>query len=76
MDIKSAICMANNDKDTKHIRHISRTVHFVRNGEKSKMHNIDWWEAGLQLVEIATKNIGDNNSNPRMIYIMVRIDNW
>ena len=32
LDSKSAMCMANNVKDTKHTRHISRRIHFVRNG--------------------------------------------
>ena len=32
LDSKSAICMANNVKDTKHTRHISRRMNFVRNG--------------------------------------------
>ena len=68
------VCMANNGKDTKHTRHITRRVHFVRNGEKLKMHNNDWCEGGLQLAEIETKNVGDNELNPRMRYIMVRID--
>ena len=31
-DSKSALCMAKNDKDTKHTRHIARRMHFVRNG--------------------------------------------
>ena len=35
-DSKSSICMANNGKDTKHIRHIARRMHFVRNGENSR----------------------------------------
>ena len=34
LDSKSAMCMANNCKDTKHTRHIARRMHFVRNGEK------------------------------------------
>ena len=33
LDNKSAMRMAKNDKDTKHTRHISRRVHFVRSGE-------------------------------------------
>ena len=37
LDSKSAMCMAKNGKDTKHTRHISRIIHFVRNGEKCKM---------------------------------------
>ena len=39
---KSDVCMAKNVKDTKHTSHISRTVHFVRNGENCKMQKIDW----------------------------------
>ena len=34
LDSKSDICMANNVKDTKHTRHISRRMHFVSNGER------------------------------------------
>ena len=41
LDSKSAMCMAKNGKDTKHTRHIARRMHFVRNGEKCKMHKID-----------------------------------
>ena len=32
LDSKSSVCMADNGEDTKHTRHISRRVHFVRNG--------------------------------------------
>ena len=42
LDSKSAMCMAKNGKDTKHTRHIARIMHFVSNGEKCKMHKIDW----------------------------------
>ena len=40
LDSKSAMCMAKNGKDTKHTIHIVRIMHFVRNGEKCKMHKI------------------------------------
>ena len=42
LDSKSAMCMAKNGKDTKHNRYITRIMHFVRNGEKCKMHKIYW----------------------------------
>ena len=32
LDRKPAMCMATNGRDTKHTRHISRRMHFVRNG--------------------------------------------
>ena len=49
--------MAKNGKDTKHTRHIARSMHFVRNGENNKMQKIDWCEGGLQLADIGTKNV-------------------
>ena len=67
--------MANNGKDTNHTRDITRRVHFLSYREKCKMHKIDWCEEGLQLTDIATKNLGENYLNPIMKYIMVRLDN-
>ena len=64
LDSKYAVCMSNNGKDTNNTRHISRRVHFVRNGDKCKMHKIDWCEVGLRLSEIATKNFGENDLDP------------
>ena len=75
LDIKSAMCMANNGKDTKNTRHIARRMHFVRNGEKCKMHKIYWCERGLQLADIVTKNVSEPDLTPRMKYIMVRLEN-
>ena len=75
LDSKSAMCMAKNGKDTKHTRHVARIMHFVRNGEKCKMHKVDWCEGGLQLADIGTKNISEPDLTPRMKYIMVRLEN-
>ena len=75
LDNKSSVFMDNNVKDTKHTRHISIIVHFVRNGENCKMHKIDWCEGGLKLSDIATKNVGENDLNPIMKYTMVSLDN-
>ena len=75
LDSKSAMCMANNGNNTKHTRHIVRRMNSVRNGEKCKIHNIDWCEGGLQLSDISTKNVGEHDLTPRIKYIMVRLDN-
>ena len=75
LDSESDMCMANNSKDTKHTRHIARRTHFVRNGEKFKMHKIDWCEGGLQLADIGTKNVSEPDLTPRINYIMVRLEN-
>ena len=52
LDGKSAMCMAKNGKYTKYTRNIARIIHLVRNGEKLKMHKIDWCEGGLQLEKL------------------------
>ena len=75
LDSKSDMCMAKNGKDTKHARHIARRMHFVRNGEKCKMHKIDWCEGGLQLVDISTNNVSEPDLRPSMKYITVRLEN-
>ena len=75
LDGKSAMCMAKNGKDTKHTRHIARRINFVRNGEKFKMHKIDYCEGGLQLADIGTKNVSEADITPRMKYIMIRLEN-
>ena len=75
LDSKSAMCMANKCNNNKHTRHISRRMHFVMNGEKCKMHKIDWFEGGLKLADISTKNVGEPDLTPRIKFIMVRLDN-
>ena len=76
LDSKSAMCMAKNGKDKKHTRYIERRIHLVRNGEKWKMWNIDWCEGGMQLSDITTNNVGENDLTPTMKYIMVILNNW
>ena len=49
LDRKSTVFMDRNVKDTNHISHIAIRVHLLRNGEKFKMHKIEWCERGLQL---------------------------
>ena len=68
--------MSNNGNPTKHIIYISRRMHFVRNGQKWHMNKKLWYEGGLQLEEIATKNVREDELNPGLWYDMVRIDNW
>ena len=41
LNSKSSMCLAKNGKYSKNTRHIARIMHFVRNGEKCKMHKID-----------------------------------
>ena len=74
LDRESAVCMSKNGKDTNHTRHIARRVHFFRNGEKCKLHKIDWYEGGLKLIDTATKSFGENDLNHRIKYIMARLE--
>ena len=39
------------------------------------MHRIYWCQGGLQLPDIATNNVGENDLNPRIKYIMVNLEN-
>ena len=75
LDSKSSMYMDKNGKYTKHTRQISRRMHFVRNGEKCKIHKIDRCEGGLQLEDIGTKKISEPDLTPRMEYIMIRLEN-
>ena len=69
------MCMSKNGKDVKHTRRNARRINFVRNGERCKIHTIDWCEGGLQLAYISTKNDGENYLTTRIKYIMVRLEN-
>ena len=62
--------MSNSGKDTKHTRHIYRRIYLGTNGDKWKMHKIVWFEWGLQLEEITTKNVEENGLKTSMKYIM------
>ena len=73
LDSKSSVCIASNDKDTKHTRHIFIIVNLVKNGENFKIHKTDWCEGGLQLIDIATKHFGENYLDTIMKYTMVRL---
>ena len=39
------------------------------------MQKIDWCEGGINLANISTKNVGQNDLNPRIKYSMLRINN-
>ena len=74
LDTKSSVCMDKNFKDTNHTRHISRRLHFVRNSEILKIHNIDWCGGGMKLADIETNNVGDHYLNNIMKYIMAKLE--
>ena len=74
LDSKTAVCMANKIKDTNYTMHIDIRVNFGRNGEKCKMNKIDMCEGGLKLANIETKNVGENDLNCRIKYIMIILD--
>ena len=56
LDRKFAMYMANNGKDTKHTKHITRRMHFVRNIEKCKMQKIDLFEGCLPTADLPHSN--------------------
>ena len=75
LNINSAVCMVNYGKNIKHTRRISRKKYFVINGKEYNLHKTMWCQGGLKLVDIVTKNVREDELNPRFGYIMVRIAN-
>ena len=73
LDSESAIAMSRNQRDSKHTRHIERRVHYVRQGQKSGQHRLEYVPADLQLADIGTKNLPANALQPRLKYIMVTV---
>ena len=67
--------MANNGKDTKYTRQISRIMHLVTNVEECSMNKKVWCEGGLQLADNETNNFGEDKFNPRLRYDTVRFEN-
>ena len=57
LNMKAAICMDKNGKDTKQTRNISRRMHLVRNGKEWNLHKTVWCEGGMQLEDIGTNNV-------------------
>ena len=41
---KYTVHMAKNGEDNKHACHIARRITFVSNGERCKVHKIDWYD--------------------------------
>ena len=58
--------MAKNGKDTKNTRQITRGIHFVINGEEFNFHKTVWFQGGLQLADIGTRNVREYELNPRL----------
>ena len=75
MDSKSSVCMAKNGNDTKHTRHISIRMQYVRNCEDFNLHKPVWCEVGLKLSDIGTKNGREDSLNPILLYGVVKLDN-
>ena len=69
------MCMIKNGKYNKHTKNFAKRLHFVRKGENWNMHKIDWFEGGLKVIYIATKNVGEHDLTPGIKYIMLRLDN-
>ena len=67
--------MANNGKDTKHTRHISKIMHLVRNGEELNLHKTVWCEGVLKLAVIGTKSPREYKFNPGLVYATIRLEN-
>ena len=54
---------------------LSEECILVKNGEECNLHKTLWCEGGLQLSDIGTNNVRDDELNPRISYDMVILDN-
>ena len=70
VDNTSAQAMAKNEKDTKHTRHIARRMHYVRDGQQIGAHDLNYIPADLNLADPGTKNLGADELEPRLKYMM------
>ena len=57
--------MDKNGKYIKNARHISRRMHFVINGEEYNLHTTVCCQGLLQQAYIGTKNVSEDEYNPR-----------
>ena len=73
LDSESAIAMSKNSRDSKRTRHIERRVHYVRQGQGTGMHSLEYVPADLQLADIGTKNLSAQDLDPRLNYIQVSV---
>ena len=55
VDNEATVAMAKNYKPTKKNRHIARRFHYVREGERTKEHHLEWIPAQDQLADDMTK---------------------
>jgi len=74
LDNSSAVAMGHSFKDTKHTRHIWRRYHYVRQGELSGMHTLEWIPKEYQLADIGTKPLTKVDLLPRLKFMMVDIE--
>ena len=55
VDNEATVLMDKNYKPTKKNRHIARRFHYVREGERTKEHHLEWIPAEDQLADDMTK---------------------
>ena len=51
-------------------------MHLVRNGEECNLHKTVWFKVGIKLSDVGTKNDREDELNPILGYIVVRLENW
>ena len=73
LNSESAIAMSKNYRDSKRTQHIKRRVHYVRQGQESGQHSLEYVPADLQLADIGTKNLSAQELDPRLKYIQVSV---
>ena len=73
VDNKATVSISKNYKPTKKNRHIARRFHYVREGERSGEHKLEWIPAEDQLADDLTKTKTSIISKPHVERTLVKV---
>ena len=73
IDNEAAVQMARNGKLSRKARHVERRFHFVRQGQESGFHSLNWVPGDLQLADILTKTQHASKIDPHLEKVMTKL---
>ena len=76
VDNQATVAMSNNYKVSKKNRHIARRYHYVKQGVKTKDHEVEWITSDDQLADDMTKTQESSKSLPHMKRTLVKIPDY
>ena len=74
VDNQATVNMARNFKPTKKCRHIARRYHYLREGERNKLHQLRWIPKEDQLADDLTKTQSEATAKPHVKRTLVELN--